>query len=333
MATVDIHYVQAALRCAERRGHAPEALLEQVGIWPQQLSQPRAPAAQMAALVQQVWALLDDEFMGCTVRPCKRGVFAMMTRHALHYDNLQAILQQGIEFYNLFTDDIQMHLKHRGELAEIEFCFVRPELDPDHFYREFWLVIWHRFASWVIGRGIRLQQVAFPYSRPAHSSELKYLFPCPHRFDQPMLKLSFHADYLTQERVRSQRDLAQFLRDSPRALMVLPDDNESYRARIRSRLLNQEAEQLQLPAFEQLAAEFGLSGQTLRRRLKAEGSSYPRIKDEVRQDLAIEKLRVLQLPVAEIAEQLGFSEARSFTRAFRQWTGYSPSEYRQLLNF
>lgn len=333
MATVDIHYVQAALRCAQRQGHLPEALLEQVGIWPQQLYQPRAPAAQMAALVQQIWALLDDEFMGCTANPCKRGVFAMMTRHALHYDNLQAILQQGIEFYNLFTDDIQMHLKRRGELAEIEFWFADPALDPDHFYTEFWLVIWHRFASWVIGRRIRLEQVSFPYAIPPHSSELKYLFPCQHRFNQPMLKLSFRADYLAQERVRSQRDLAQFLRDSPRALMVLPDDKESYRARIRSRLLNQATDQLRLPPFEQLASEFGLSGQTLRRRLKDEGSSYPRIKDEVRQDLAIEKLRILQFPIAEIAAQLGFSEARSFTRAFRQWTGYSPSEYRQLLNF
>ena len=331
MATVDIHYVEAALRCAERAGYPRTPLLRRAGIAAPQLRQARAPTEQMAALVRQVWTLLDDEFMGCAVAPCKRGVFALMGRHVIHYDNLQAILQQGVEFYNLFTDAIRMRLVRRGAVAELEVEFRQPLRDPDYFYREFWLVIWHRFASWVIGRTIVLQQVDFPYPRPAHGAELKYLFPCPLRFDQRCLKLSFSSDYLAAVRVRSQRDLAQFLRDSPAALMVLPDDEHSYRSRIRSRLLNQPERPLQLPPFEQLAKDLGMSGQTLRRRLKAEGSSYPRIKDEVRQDLAIEKLRQLEIPVAEIALELGFSESRSFTRAFKCWTGFSPSDYRVRL--
>ncbi len=329
MATVAIHYLNAALACAERCGHDRQQLLLQLGIGPQQLQQPRAPAEQMARLVQAVWQLLEDEFMGCTAHPCKRGVFALMARHVLHYETLEVMLQQGIEFYNLFCDDISMRLSRRNGSAELEVLFRYPEQDPDCFYREFWMVIWHRFSSWLIGRSIPLLQISFPYPVPVHASELKFLFPCPHRFNQPSLKFSFSADFLTQRSVRTPRDLAHFLRDSPAGLMTIADDDLSYRARIRRDLLRPFKGPLQLPPFERLAQSYGLSSQTLRRRLKAEDCSYPQIKDEIRQDLAIEKLRIRQLPIAEIAQQLGFSESRAFTRAFRHWTGCSPSEYRQ----
>lgn len=332
MATVDIHYLKAALACAERSGHDRQQLMTQTGIAAEHLLQPRAPAELMARLVQRLWVLLDDEFMGCTGTPCKRGVFALMARHALHYETLEVMLQQGIELYNLFTDDISMHLGRAAAGAEFEVVFSHPELDPDYFYREFWLLIWHRFSSWLIGRSIPLLQISFPYPPPAHAAELKHLFPCPHRFNQSSLKFTFSADFLEYKSLRTQRDLAHFLRDSPVGLMTIADDELSYRARIRRDLLKPFKDELQLPTFESLASGYGLSAQTLRRRLKAEGCSYPQIKDQIRQDLAIERLRVQRLSVAEIARQLGFSESRAFTRAFRHWTGSSPSEYRQRWN-
>ena len=329
MATVDTHYLKAALQCAERQGFAAQTLLSQAGISPQQLQRPRTPVEPMARLVRHIWQQLDDEFMGCTEHRCKRGVFAMMARYALNYDSLQSILKQGVAFYNLFTDAIQMQLQQRGERAELEIRFTSPQADPDGFYREFWLVIWHRFSSWLIGRNIPLLQVDFDFAQPAHARELKTMFPCSHRFDQTLLRLSFPASFLALRTIRTQRELASFLRDSPSGLMTLPEDAASYRSRIRRRILEPAVDALELPTFEVLAQEFGLSAQTLRRRLRAEGSSYPRIKDELRLDLAIEKLVLSHLSVAEIASQLGFSEARAFTRAFRHWTGQTPSEYRR----
>ncbi|MFT6916524.1 MAG: AraC-like DNA-binding protein [Motiliproteus sp.] len=328
MATVASHYLQAALACAERGGHNRQPLLARLGIGPEQLLQPRVPAEQMARLVQAVWVLLEDEFMGCTARPCKPGVFALMARQVLHQQTLEEMLRHGVEFYNLFSDDIAMQLRRRNGRAELEVVFSHSERDPDCFYREFWLLIWHRFSSWLIGHSIALQQVSFPYPPPAHQPELSDLFPCKHRFNQPSLKLSFSADYLDKSSVRTPRDLAHFLRDSPAGLMTIGDDELSYRARIRRDLLPPVKGVLRLPSFEVLAQGYGLSRQTLRRRLKSEASSYPQIKAEMRLDLAIEKLRIERLTIAEIALQLGFSESRAFTRAFRQWTGLSPSDFR-----
>lgn len=334
MATVDNHYVRAALACVKRKGLSVNQLMAHIGVTHEQLQQPRGRVHgdQMTRLLQAIWFELEDEFMGCTEHPCKLGAFAFMARHSTRYESLKSVIEQGIRFYNLFTDDMQMKLIQRGKTASVEIEFARPELDPDYFYQEFWMLIWHRFASWVINKKIPLKRASFTYAKPKHHLELKYLFSCHHYFNRPILKLSFSSDYLALPPVRTQRELSRFLRDSPADFITIPGEEQSYRMRIRTMLLHQESDVLQCPSIELLAESFNMSSQSLRRKLKQEGSAYSAIKDEIRRDLAIEKLMVQQLSVAEIAHQLGYAEPRSFSRAFKDWTGSTPSDYMKSKN-
>ena len=75
----------------------------------------------------------------------------------------------------------------------------------------------------------------------------------------------------------------------------------------------------------QLVGEFV----ALRRRLRDEGQGYQAIKDNLRRAAAIEYLSQPELTLADIAGRLGFSEASTFHRAFKGWTGLSPGAYRQ----
>jgi AraC-like DNA-binding protein len=72
-----------------------------------------------------------------------------------------------------------------------------------------------------------------------------------------------------------------------------------------------------------------MTPQTLRRRLHEEGRGFREIKDDLRRDAAIEYLARPELTLPEIAALLGFSEASTFHRAFKHWTGVAPGEYRQ----
>jgi hypothetical protein len=74
-----------------------------------------------------------------------------------------------------------------------------------------------------------------------------------------------------------------------------------------------------------------MTEQTLRRRLKRESISYRAIKEIIRRDVAVHKLIEDRSSMQEIAFQLGYSEARVFSRAFQQWTGSSPVQYRTKL--
>jgi AraC-like DNA-binding protein len=59
------------------------------------------------------------------------------------------------------------------------------------------------------------------------------------------------------------------------------------------------------------------------------GTSYQRILDEVRKEMAIEYLRNSNLPIEEIAALVGYSDPSNFRKAFRRWTGRAPSYYRE----
>ncbi|OUS37408.1 AraC family transcriptional regulator ['Osedax' symbiont bacterium Rs2_46_30_T18] len=329
MATVDMHYARAILQCSLRRGICATQIMTETQLSAQLLAgdQQRVAGEKITQLVKYTWAKLQDEFMGCTENISKPGVFALMARHSLRHDSLQEVLLQGIHFYDLFTDDIKMQLVKKGALAELTIQFRHPELDPGNFFQEFWLMIWHRFASWVIGRKITLNQIYFPYPKPGHHHELKNAFPCRHNYSRNGMKISFSSDYLSLAPVRTQRDLSIFLKNSPADLITIPGEENNCRAKIRTLLLHQQQQVLCCPDFELLAQSFNVSSQTLRRRLKSEGTSYAQIKDEIRRDLAIEKMLSQTVNIADIARSLGFSESRSFSRAFKKWTDYTPTDY------
>src|SRR3546814_14650707 len=65
----------------------------------------------------------------------------------------------------------------------------------------------------------------------------------------------------------------------------------------------------------------------LRRLLRAEGANLATIRENVRRDKAVRLLTATHATVEAIAAALGHAEARSFTRAFRHWTGCSPSAW------
>jgi AraC-like DNA-binding protein len=281
----------------------------------------------MTRLVQQVWRNTLDEFMGFTSTPCKFGLFALMAQSVRRCENLREVLLLGSKIYNLFTDDVYTELSESENGAQLTTKFAEPALDPDHFLQEFWLVIWHRFSSWIIGRKIPLLYANLSYPRPGHAAELEYLFPCPKYYSQHENQLGFDKRYLNFPTVRNEDEMAEFLRRSPAEFMTIPGDDRSLGTRITTLIIGQGDVILSLPRIDQMARQLHITPQTLHRGLKREGTSYQRIKDGIRRDIAVTRLVKERMSVKRVAEIVGFSESRSFTRAFKHWTGLSPREY------
>jgi AraC-like DNA-binding protein len=81
--------------------------------------------------------------------------------------------------------------------------------------------------------------------------------------------------------------------------------------------------------IEAVAAELGMSRQTLYRRLKTEGVTFEKLLDDLRHRLALRYLREEDLSINEAAYRLGFADRAAFSRAFKRWTGASPKSGRQ----
>ena len=77
-------------------------------------------------------------------------------------------------------------------------------------------------------------------------------------------------------------------------------------------------------SMDSIAGKLGLSRQTLLRKLKAEGTTFEKVLDDLRHRLAIDYLSGRKVSVNETAYLVGFSEPAAFSRAFKRWTGASP---------
>jgi AraC-like DNA-binding protein len=85
------------------------------------------------------------------------------------------------------------------------------------------------------------------------------------------------------------------------------------------------------PELRDIARTLGMSERSLQRRLADEGSSFQEVLDDVRQALARSRVGEGLLPLARVAQLVGYAELRPFLRAFKRWTGLTPKQYRDRL--
>lgn len=97
-------------------------------------------------------------------------------------------------------------------------------------------------------------------------------------------------------------------------------------ARVRSVLA---AGQDRLLTLEEVAGQLHLSTRTLKRRLQEEGLNFRILVDRVLCERATQMLQKEGLSVSEVAFRLGYNDVSNFSRAFRRWTGKSPSDFRK----
>ncbi len=85
------------------------------------------------------------------------------------------------------------------------------------------------------------------------------------------------------------------------------------------------------PGLEGLARSLRMSPRTLQRRFHDAGSSYHAFLDETRREIALRELEQTDVGVEALAAHLGFSSAGTFIRAFRRWTGTTPTAHRRRI--
>ncbi len=328
VAATPMAFVQAIVQAYAQRGMDPAAALAAARIPPAlvQDAGARITALQMEALSAAAMRELDDEALGWFSRRLPWGSYGMLARASISSPTLGLALRRWCRHHALIADDIGLHLDAQGATATLTLAEHRGlgEL------REFCIVSVLRNAlglsCWFIDSRLPLLEAAFPFAAPPHAGVYPLLFGVAPRFGAPQALLRFDARYLDMPLQRDEAMLRQMLQ------RALPLTVRQYR---RDRLLVQRVRQVLAQAPEAahsaqtLADHLHVSPRTLHRQLKEEGASLQALKDEARQQRARDLLQRTDRPVKAVAQAAGFASEKSFTRAFREWTGLAPTEYRR----
>ncbi len=168
--------------------------------------------------------------------------------------------------------------------------------------------------------------IHFTHSVPEYADKYLDVFDCPILFDQSFAEYRFDASLLSQPLAEADANAARACEESCRHLLNQMEIEEDLISRICHVLLSRPGE---FPSLNAVADEMKLGTRTLRRRLQALGTSYQKVLDDVKRELAIEYLQTTNLSVQEISDLLDYSEVTNFRRAFLRWVGLSPYQYRK----
>lgn len=166
-------------------------------------------------------------------------------------------------------------------------------------------------------RGVRVT-----HPKPACSGEYDRIFRAPTVFDSDKNALLIDETWTTHTVARTTRYAFGVLSEHAKALLEKLEASKTTRGRVESLLIP--ILHMGEPNMERTAEKMGLSGDTLYRKLKAEGVTYEKLLDELRHKMALHYLNGKKASVNEIAYLVGFSEPSAFSRAFKRWTGASP---------
>ena len=327
-ATVAAGYALGLIELAGSKGADRGALLAAAGIAASDLADPdnRIPFARYIDLMRTAKALTGDPALalhfGEAVNLADVSIVGLIGEAS---PTMREAFQQLNRYVRLVVEaqgaDSGPRFRMVREGASVWMVDTRADADT---YPELTEAAFAQMVCWARRLGVTLAsavQVAHP--APPYAAEYDRIFQAPTRFGAPRNALRLNPAGQTAPLARLPRYVFGVLADRAEALLAGLETSRTTRGQVEALLLP--VLHTGETGMDQVAAGLGLGRQTLLRRLKAEGVTYAGLLDALRQRLAMHYLAGRKVSVNETAYLLGFSDPAAFSRAFKRWTGSSPS--------
>ncbi|MFT5063761.1 MAG: AraC-like DNA-binding protein [Gammaproteobacteria bacterium] len=327
-ATLPAAYPQLVLEIATERGLAADAILTAAELPLNLLEHPsgRITPWQYTLITVAAAHLLKDQGLGMEVglrmRPTAHGFlgYALMSS-----TNLGEAMRLTLHFMRLRQRHIQMSFRSEGDDGVIR---LREEHDfgpVRHFFIEGMLIGIARSAQFLLNDSSLLGELWLDYPEPDYFACYRDDLP-QLRFDMPEVQIRFKTSDLSRplrmaDPIASRQAIEQCERE-----LALAGQGDGLLLDVRA-MLKDSIESP--PSLDQVANSLFMSPRSLKRKLQADSASYQKLLDEVRYDEARRLLAQAGTGLQQIGANIGYDEPASFTRAFRKWSGMTPSQYRK----
>lgn len=333
LSTVGAGFYGGLFDCLQRMGVERSALLQRAGLSGDTAADAslRLPVADVVALFEAAQQLSGRRDIGLEfatqVRP---GTFHVLGYALMTCRTLGEAIALVPHFRRLVFDIgySEMRMDAQGDTAVLEWHVLQPQLAYSAVLAEALIASWYTFGRWMAGVELPLRQVTFRHGAAGADDRYSSFFGCPVVFGQGTNALVFERALLDMPLLQADETVHLAMREQARAAMEKTFGNPAAAQQVRTALIPL------MPKCEATLAlcakSMGIPSRSLQRRLSQEGSSFGQVLDAVRKDLAKVYVRDASLSMLDVALLLGYAEQSSFTRAFRQWFGTSPLQWRNL---
>ena len=230
-------------------------------------------------------------------------------------------LQRTIRYHHLLTDALTFELRVEGETA------ILTGLDhPVRHYQELAMAILLKFFRYVSEDAFQPNEIWLHHREGAAAEHYQQVYGCPVHLNMPETSIRFSARLLERPSPAAE----------PQLLQMHESVAERYLVDLKKRELIDRVEHELGGLLEQgtvgleiVAAQLGRSPRALRAELQQIGTHFNEVVAAYRERLARRLLSRTQESIDQIVYLTGFSEPSAFTRAFKRWTGETPTDYRR----
>jgi AraC-like DNA-binding protein len=326
---VHIEYAVALLQLLEQQGISREQALAGTGILPAQLEDmSRLTTHQDAMLLTNAVRLTRDPGIGYQI-----GLHSTLTWHGLLGYGLMscATLREALElwagFLDLRTTTFTMQLSERQGFAELRVHDLAPRAPMRICAVDRLMIMTTRLCEQLTQQLLPDIEIWHKDSEPLHYARYRNRIVAT-RFNTGLCQIRFPAADLDKPLANANTSTYRHIKtqcERERARLRRSDDLV---IRVMDLLQRREGG---YPSIEEAAGVLCMSSRTLKRKLQRLGLNFRSLVDDARKDAVLREVLNPGLRFDEIAVRMGYSDPANLTRAFRRWTGESPSHYRARL--
>jgi len=322
-------YVALVHELCSERGISTETLFDKTGIDPALLESADASVAgeQFRTLINNAVTLTRDPNFGISYGlRLSIGTHGLLGYGFMCSQTIESALELMIKYHKLVFSIIEMQLDRRPErpVLRVELAPGMEDIEPvivDSFFSGL-----HTTARFLMGNTPSIiREARVRHARPRSSFAYAQIFDYPVRFGYPVNELIFRESILkTPMPTHDPRSTKMVMAHCERQLRELTEYHH-LPCRVEKLL---RASQSHLPGLDELAQQLHMHPRTLGRQLDKYDTSYRKLLDKVRAELAIKYLTYPDFSIEDVALKLNFNNTSSFYRAFKRWTGHTPRYYR-----
>lgn len=284
----------------------------------------RLTLAQWFALWSAFAAQLEDPTMGLQIsRLIQDEPYDPLWITALSANSFYGALEKVARYKRLFSAE-EISLKQQADAWLVDIIWLIDQPPPP-------ILIDASFAHLLelgqrgTGRTIYPQKVCFQ-RQASQAAIYEAFFQCPVEFNAPKNQLIFTDEQINMPFKSANPDLLALIEPQLEAALLPLNSPHSFVDQVAELLHKRIAGSS--PTIQDIAHELHISSRTLQRRLAEEGVQFQQVLEQVRHKLAKNYLQASELELTEIAFLLGYQEPASFHRAFVQWEGQPPGQWR-----